>query len=272
MTQSPLADRVIAIAESRELDVFAALLERRGARVLRYPLISIADAPDPAPVLDWLRQFSAGGCDDLILLTGEGLRRLLACCEKHEPPLRESFVAALARTRCITRGPKPARVLRQLGLSPHVEATVPTTSGVIEALTTFDLRGRRVGVQLYGSEPNLPLMKFISEAGAQVFPVAPYVYGDAVADGAVRELLQLMADGAVDAMAFTSKAQVERLFKVGPEELVRVALSRAQVAAIGPVVADALRSHGVAVAVMPEASWFMKPLTSELIGLLGESA
>ena len=35
----PLAGRVIAVAETRELDVFAALLERRGARVLRYPLV-----------------------------------------------------------------------------------------------------------------------------------------------------------------------------------------------------------------------------------------
>ena len=46
----PLANRVIAVAEARELDVFASLLERRGARVLRYPLVKIIDAPDPAPV------------------------------------------------------------------------------------------------------------------------------------------------------------------------------------------------------------------------------
>lgn len=270
MTQSPLADRVIAIAESRELDVFAALLERRGAHVLRYPLISIADAPDPVPVLDWLRRFSAGACDDLILLTGEGLRRLLGCCERHDPSLREAFVTALARTRRVTRGPKPARVLRQLGLAPDIEAAIPTTSGVIEALRAFDLRGRRVGVQLYGGEPNPPLMEFLEEAGAQALPVAPYVYGDAMADDAVRELLQMMANGNVDAIAFTSKAQVERLFKVGPEDLVRTALGKAQVAAVGPVVAEALRSRRVEVQAMPEASWFMKPLASELVALLEE--
>ena len=50
-----LAGRTIAIAETRELDVFAGLLERRGARVLRYPLVQIVDAPDPRPVLQWLR-------------------------------------------------------------------------------------------------------------------------------------------------------------------------------------------------------------------------
>ena len=79
----PLAGRCVAIPESRELDVFAALLERRGARVLHCPLVDIRDAPDPAPVLDWLRQFNAGGCDDLLLYTGEGLHRLLAALDRH---------------------------------------------------------------------------------------------------------------------------------------------------------------------------------------------
>src|SRR5580700_10417412 len=99
-----LAGRVIAIPESRELQVFAALLERRGATVLRYPLVSIIDAPDPAPVLAWLRAFCSGACDDLILLTGEGLRRLLRCLELHAPELRAAFLEVLARTRRITRG------------------------------------------------------------------------------------------------------------------------------------------------------------------------
>ena len=62
------------------------------------------NAPDPRPVLDWIRGFNAGACDDLILLTGEGLRRLLACMEKNEPALRADFVAQLARVRKIGFG------------------------------------------------------------------------------------------------------------------------------------------------------------------------
>src|SRR5215510_10972850 len=66
-----LAGRTIAVPETRELDVFASMLERRGATVLRCPLVTILDAPDPVPVLDWIRWFVSGACDDLILLTGE---------------------------------------------------------------------------------------------------------------------------------------------------------------------------------------------------------
>ena len=191
-----LAGRTVAVPESRELDVFAAMLERRGAKVVRCPLVAILDAPDPAPVLAWLRSFNAGEMDDLILLTGEGLRRLLSCIEKNEPALRPQFVAQLARVRKITRGPKPARALRDLGLRPDIAAETPTTQGVIDSLRGENLGGRTVGVQLYGLEPNLPLIHFLSGAGANVRTVAPYIYASQAADEAVRDLLTQMAAGA----------------------------------------------------------------------------
>ena len=265
----PLHHRLIALPETRELDLFAALLERRGARVLRAPLIAIHDAPDPQPVLRWLREFSSGHCQELILLTGEGLRRLLGCIERHDPPLRESFLSALAATRKITRGPKPARALRDLGLSSDLEAIEPTTAGVIAALTTMNLRGHVVGVQLYGTEPNAPLQEFLMQAGAQVDTVAPYVYANAADDTAVRALLARLRSGDVDAIAFTSKTQVERLFAVAPTDEVLASLAATQVAAVGPIVAAALTARGVTVSAQPQASWFMKPLSAELAKLLG---
>src|SRR5215469_15118048 len=109
MNNPPLAGRTVAVPEARELEVFAALLERRGANVLRCPLVAIRDAPDPAPVLGFVHQFVSEPFDDLILTTGEGLRRIVACIERHEPQTRQPFLAALARVRKITRGPKPAR-------------------------------------------------------------------------------------------------------------------------------------------------------------------
>jgi len=166
--EQTLAGRTIAVPETRELDVFAAMLERRGATVLRCPLVAILDAPDPVPVLDWIGWFASGACDDLILLTGEGLRRLLACIDKNEPALRADFVAQLARVRKITRGPKPARALRELGLKSDIAAETPTTAGIIASLAAERLTDRHVGVQLYGTEPNAPLSHFLHGAGARV--------------------------------------------------------------------------------------------------------
>ncbi|HUN27663.1 MAG TPA: uroporphyrinogen-III synthase [Steroidobacteraceae bacterium] len=264
MNDAPLAGRTIAVPETRELDLFAGLLERRGAIVLRCPLVAIRDAPDPAPVLEWIRAFAAGSCDDLILLTGEGLRRLLGCIERHEPQLKEPFVGALARVRTITRGPKPARALKELGLKAQLPAGTPTSAGVIETLRALDLTGRTIGLQLYGSEPNRPLAEFLEQAGARVLPVAPYVYADAADAAAVRALIDRLAAREVDAIAFTSTPQVERLFAVAPAETVRAALARTLVAAVGPIVAGALAARGLAPAIVPEEAFFMKPLTAAL--------
>jgi uroporphyrinogen-III synthase len=268
---SSLAGRTIAIPESRELEVFASMLERRGANVIRCPLVAIRDAPDPQPVLAWCRQFAAGACDDVIFITGEGLRRLLSCMDQHEPSLREPFVAQLARVRKITRGPKPAKALRELGLKPDIAAETPTTDGVIASLKSQPLAGRRVGLQLYGTDPNRPLVEFLQAAGAKVLTVAPYVYADKADDDAVLALLARLRTGGVDAIAFTSMAQVNRLFALAPAETVKAALAATRVAAVGPVVADALASHGVSVQLMPTDAFFLKPLTTALERLFVET-
>lgn len=264
MSAHSLTNRTIAVPETRELDVFVGLLERRGAKVIRCPLVAIKDAPDPGPVLAWLHEFVSHPWDDLILLTGEGLRRLLSCVDRNDPALRAPFIERLTHIRKITRGPKPARVLRDLGLKADIPADEPTTAGVISALRRENLSARHVAVQLYGSDPNTPLIDFLNSAGAIVHAVAPYVYADAVDDAAVQSLLMQMKSGAVDAIAFTSTPQVERLFAVGPEELVRAAFEKTRIAAVGPVVRDALERHGIQVKYMPEDSYFMKPLVSTL--------
>jgi len=269
----PLQDRRIAVPESRQLDLFAQMLESRGAEVLRCPLVDIRDAPDPAPVEAWLEGFSGGRCDDLILLTGEGLRRLLGAAERAGGGLRERFVARLAETRTITRGPKPARALRDIDLRSDLPAAAPTTDGVIETLSSENLAGRRVGVQLYGTDPNEKLIGFLEQAGAEPDPVAPYVYADQTEDAQVIDLIETLAGGHVDAIAFTSSPQVRRLFSVARkharEDALQAALDGMIVAAVGPIVADALSKRDITVDLMPDSSYFMKPLVRALAQSLG---
>ena len=264
-----LQGKTIAVPEMRELAVFSALLERRGATVLRCPLVTIYDSPHSAQVLAFAVKLAEGGFDDFVLITGEGLTRILSCIDKYEPALRQRFVEGLRNLRTITRGPKPARALRVLGLKPQIEATEPTTEGVIRSLSTQPIEGRRMAVQLYGNDPNLTLMRFLRERQAVVTTVAPYVYGNAADDSTVHALLERMAAGEVDAIAFTSKLQIERLVTQHPAPLVRRALTRTKIAAVGPIVAEAIRAAGFEVASSPEHSWFMKPLVVALSEQLG---
>ena len=261
-----LADKTIAVPETRELDVLAQLFEQRGANVIRCPLVAVLDAPDPKPIEAWLRRFVAGACDDLVLFTGEGLKRLLRFAERIE--LQDAFLEALGHIRKITRGPKPVRALREIGLTADIQAVEPTTEGIIAALSAFNLTGRTIGVQLYGEEPNVPLMNFLTTAGAEADPVAPYVYASNVDDGRVADLIERVVAGAVDVIAFTSASQVRRLWDVarkrGIEAPLRTGLAHAVVAAVGPVTATEATRFGMNPAIMPSRVYSMKPLVNEI--------
>ncbi len=263
-------DPVVALPETRQLNILAELLERRGASVVRCPMVAILDAPDAGPVVAWIHRFIESPMDLFVIYTGEGLERLLGFAERDG--VREDFVAALSRTRKLVRGPKPVRALRQLGLKPEIVASEPTTDGVIATLQSLTLEDARVGVQLYGSEPNDVLMEYLAGRGATVDSVAPYIYASEADDAQVTGLIDRMSAGEIDAIAFTSKSQVERLQKLARcsdiEQVLDDALAGMVVAAIGPVVAEELRGMGVRVDVMPETSFSMKPLVTELMSAL----
>jgi uroporphyrinogen-III synthase len=263
----PLAGVTIALPETRELDRLAGFLEAEGATTFRCPMVAILDAPDPGPVDAWLGRLAAGAFDDLIFLTGEGLRRLVARAEL--AGLRAPALAALGRARKITRGPKPARVLHELGLSTDLAASPPTSQGVMECLAGEALQGRRVGLQLYGTEPNEPLVRFLKGAGAEVETVAPYVYAGASDEARVVELIGGLEGGRVGVIAFTSAAQVDRLWNVAQERRIepalREGLRRSRVAAIGPVAVEALEDRGVRVDIVPEQPFVMRRLIAAIV-------
>jgi uroporphyrinogen-III synthase len=262
------AGRSVAVPETRQLDVLAELLEVRGADVVRCPLVAIKDSPDAAAVTAWLERFVAEPPALLVLYTGEGLERLLGFAER--AGIRTEFAAALALTRKLVRGPKPKRALRRLALTPEIEASAPTTAGIIATLETLELDDGRIAVQRYGAEPIPDLDRYLAERGARVDWVSPYVYASAADDAAVVALIERLERGGVDAIAFTSKAQIERLTAVARERGLKDALERGlkrtYVAAVGPIAAAALAAVGVEVDAMPTGSYFMKPLVSALAG------
>jgi len=265
-----LTGRVVAVPESRQLDVLASLLERRGASVLRCPLVAIVDSPDEAGVLDWIERLIATPTDLVVFYTGEGVQRLMGFATR--AGRATPFVAALARTPKLTRGPKPKRALKALELEPEYTATEPTTAGMIEAANAIAAPLRRVALQLYSRDQDRQLVDWLERRGAVVDAVAPYVYASKADDERVAALIEELTAGRVDAIAFTSKSQVQRLLELAEkrrlEDALRSGLTRTKVAAIGPVVAAELEAARIRVDAMPEESYSMKPLVTSVCELL----
>jgi len=266
----PLRGRAIAVPETRQLDVLASLLEKRGARVVRCPLVAINDAPDEGAVLAWIRRRIGEPTDLMIFYTGEGVDRLAGFAER--AGLRDEFVAALRRTPKLTRGPKPKRALHRLGLEAELEAAEPTTEGMITTLSAIDVAGKRVALQLYSADQDQELADYLRSRGAALDCVAPYVYASKAEDEQVVRLIGELEAGRIDAIAFTSQAQIHRLLKLahsrGLDAALRAGLERTHLAAVGPVVAAELENAGFRVAAMPDDNFSMKPLVTALSTLL----
>ena len=267
LNEEPLDGLTVALPETREIDRMAGILQAAGATIFRCPLVALVDPPDFAAVDSWLDEFAKVGFDDLILLTGEGLRRLVA--RARWLGLLDSVLIQLKKTRRITRGGKPARVLHELGLAPDIAVSPPTSQGVVETLRGFPLYQRRVGLQLYGSDPNDYLVGFLKQAGAHVATVAPYTQAPASDTKLVVDLIGALAAGKIDVIAFTSGMQVDRLWQIGTgaglDSDLRTGLQRSRVAAMGPVVAERLRARNVRVDIMPKDRFVMKRLTDAIV-------
>jgi uroporphyrinogen-III synthase len=264
----------ILILETREEAQFSRLLAEQGADVVQCPMFTIHDAPDPAPVEAWIRRAIARPLDDLVLMTGEGLRRLMKVATRLG--IEKDFIGALASAQKFARGPKPGRALREIGLEPQATTEKPTSEGITEMLSRIDLHGHRLGLQLYPDRDHGALISKLAAQGADVDTVLPYVYDAKAADANIVTAIKAMAKGEIDAIALTSSGQARRLFEVaaahGCEARLREGLEKTPIASVGPVVSEELKSHGLRAAISPaEGAYFMKPLISAMAAALSKN-
>lgn len=274
-----MADRLngyrILILETREEAQFSRLLAEQGADVLQCPMFTIHDAPDPAPIEAWIRRAIERPLDDLVLMTGEGLRRLMKVVRRID--VEAEFVGSLGKARKFARGPKPGRALREIGLEPQMTTEKPTSEGVAEMLAKLDLSGHRLGLQLYPDKDHATLIAAINAQGAEVDTVLPYVYDAQAADANIVTAIEQMAQGRIDAIALTSSGQVRRLMEVAQahrcEAQLRDGLERTPIASVGPVVSNELKTYGLSTDIYPaNDAFFMKPLISAMATALGVKA
>ena len=272
-----MADRLngyrILILETREEAQFSKLLAEQGADVVQCPMFTIHDAPDPAPVEAWIRRAIDRPFDDLVLMTGEGLRRIMKLARARG--LDQALVAALAKSRKFTRGPKPGKALREISLEAQQTTEKPTTEGVIEMLGKLDLKGHRLGLQLYPDKDHSALTGALSAQGAEVDTVLPYVYDPKAADANIVAAIDDMAEGRIDSIALTNLGQVRRLIEAarahGSEAKLQAGLERTLIASVGPAVSGELAAHGLRTDIAPaEDAYFMRPLISAMAAALAE--
>src|SRR5262245_32242450 len=217
----------------------ATLVSNHGGRPVAAPAlreIPLESNPEALALADALK---LGAFDIVILLTGVGTRVLLDVVQATSS--RDEFVAALAGTKVVPRGPKPLAVLRELKITPWI--TVPEPNTWRELLTALDdkvaleavardlhpstaargalsevegqvsghasgsLRGQRIAVQEYG-KPNDELLSALEARGASVTSVPVYRWALPDDVGPLRDAVNGIVRGDLDVAIFTTSVQI----------------------------------------------------------------
>jgi uroporphyrinogen-III synthase len=250
-----LAGFTIGVTATRRREEFSALLERRGARVVRAPAIRLVPLAEDTDLLASTRECLEAPIDDVVITTGVGFRGWMAAAEGWG--LSGDIATHLTNARLLTRGPKARGAVRAAGLSDHWTPPTESCEEVKQYLLDQDLRGRRIAVQLHG-EPLTGFVAALRDAGAHVIEVPVYRWLPYRDTSPLRRLVSQSVSGSVDAVAFTSAPAVIAMLNAaradGLEEALLAAFNGPVVAAcVGSVTAGPLLSRGVRV-VQPERS------------------
>ena len=260
----------VAAFESRRTAEMANLIERFGGVPSVSPSMREVAISENPEAVDFAHRVMTGQIDIIIFMTGVGVRHLIAEIERHVD--RERFLAAVSDITTIVRGPKPAAVLKELGLTATHRVPEPNTWR--EVLATVDrhlnVAQQTVGLQEYG-QPNASLVAGLEARGAHVLSVKVYRWDLPLDLEPLEANVRAIAAGQIDVTMFTSSHQVVNLLRVA-EQLslgaeLRRGMSRTIVGSIGPTTSETLGEFDFRVDVEPEHSKM-----GQLVGATAERA
>ena len=161
--------RVLSL-ESRRADLMEQLIRRHGGEPFVAPSVKEMPFEQHDEVHRWAERLFAGEFDLLVLMTGAGLTFLNDILAERYP--KEAFAEALRRLTIVSRGPKPAAVLHEMGVSAKVMVPEPNTWREIVPILAARPE-RRIAIQEYG-RANADLLAAVRALGAEVSPISIY--------------------------------------------------------------------------------------------------
>ncbi len=270
MIESPLKGARIALTGARKLDETADFVRRLGGVPILAPSLNTAyfvdqtstpevvtssDPPSSADLSSQLQRILSDDVALFVFLTGVGARALfrLAEAEGKLDPLR----AALAQALVVARGPKALGALKGAGVRVDWLPKAATVEAIIAGLDPFTIEGRTAVVLLSGFADDR-LDRFLAERGMTVLTLDLYRHLAPADEAPVLALLDLIRDGGVDFVTFTSAIAVRAFFAVAErharDDEAIAALKRGPVVpvAVGSVTAAALAEAGTPARIVPE--------------------
>jgi len=232
----PLFGRRIVVTRAREqADALGAKLRAIGADVIEMPTIEVVPASDYAPLDRAVTELPS--YDWLIFTSVNGVRFFLERLDRSQQDLRA------LRARICAIGDATKQALEVLHLKVDVMGEEYVAESLVEALSKFDLAGKRVLLPRASVARDV-LPRALRDRGACVDVVE--AYRTIIPESAVRQAEQIFGGSRKpDWITFTSSSTVQNFVQAAGAN----ALEGVKVASIGPVTTATAKKLGVAVTI-----------------------
>ena len=234
--------------------------QAHGAIARHVETIVVEPAADPARLHQALSGARRGAYDWLVVTSGNAVDALAGFARQERQELGSGHwpvqVAAV--------GQKTATRMREIGFSVTIEPEDERGEGLIRAMTSTDVSGRRV-LCLFGNRARKDIPEALRARGAEVHTVEAYMTVDATEiDPESRDRVRA---GEIDVVTFASPSSVRAMRRLLGTDL--AALSGACLVAIGPTTAAAMTDAELpvhALATRPSAAGVVEAVTRYFSG------
>ncbi len=232
----PLFGRGVVITRPEaQAESFAALLDEKGARIIHFPVIRIAEPEDWSGLDRALENLPA--CSWIVFTSANGVRHFFERLRERGGDIRD-----LRGIRIATIGPASAAAVEARGIRVDIVPEEYISEGVVKAFEKADLKGARVLLPR-AAEARDVIPEGLAAMGATVDVVT--AYRTVRSERTREELEEILTSGRADVITFTSPSTVKHFLDIlgGPEALP----PGLKVACIGPITAAAARKAGLAI-------------------------
>ena len=240
----PLWGKTVVVTRSREqASRLVELLNTAGARCLEVPTIEIAPPADYAPLDDALQHLAR--YDWVIFTSANGVNAFMDRLFHMGLDVR-----ALGRAHLAVIGPATAEALKDYSLVADVVPDTFQAEGLLDVLTPRLLGGTRL-LLARAEQARDVLPEGLSRLGAKL-DVVP-VYRALPPASVPPEAAELLAEGRVDLLTFTSSSTVHNFAGLMGKDAFQKLAARATVASIGPITTATLKEFGITPQIEPAA-------------------
>jgi uroporphyrinogen III methyltransferase/synthase len=243
MAKKPLIGKRILITRARDQSAeFSKRLRTLGAEVIEFPTIEILppirwekldQAIDQLKSYDWIIFTSANGVN----FFGERLKEK----GKDHRLLSSLKVCAI--------GPATAYQLKEKGILVDYTPKEFIAEAILKGFEMMAIKGKRILlVRAKVARDILP--KGLGKMGAEVDVVE--AYRTVKPKGSSKRLKQLLIDGGIDAITFTSSSTVNHFAQLLKKEDLKKLLKGIAIACIGPITARTAKGWGMRVQIQPK--------------------